>query len=69
MTEALRSLVARVMLAGVLSLNRQQRTALATVLLLLVLGWAVKAWRLANPPGGLREAGDIHAEPEIRTGR
>lgn len=31
-------------------LTRQQRQALYVVFLLLLLGWAVKAWRTAHPP-------------------
>jgi hypothetical protein len=33
-----------------LNLTRQQQTVLCVVLLLLVSGWAVKAWRQAHPP-------------------
>lgn len=31
-------------------LTRQQRRVLCAVVLILVCGWAVKAWRLAHPP-------------------
>lgn len=31
-------------------LTRQQRQAIYVVFLLLLLGWAVKAWRTAHPP-------------------
>lgn len=30
-------------------LTRRQRIALASVLALLLVGWAVRAWRLAHP--------------------
>jgi hypothetical protein len=32
-------------------LTRQQQLFLCAVALLLLLGWAVKAWRSAHPPG------------------
>jgi hypothetical protein len=32
------------------NLTRQQRRVLCVVMLLLLVGWAVKAWRLAHPP-------------------
>jgi hypothetical protein len=31
-------------------LTRQQQKVLATVLLLLLVGWSVRAWRQAHPP-------------------
>jgi len=31
-------------------LTRQQQLVLGVVLLLLLTGWAVKAWRAAHPP-------------------
>jgi len=34
---------------GVLKLTRQEQMVLSVVLGLLLVGWAVKAWRLANP--------------------
>jgi len=33
-----------------LNLTKQQQTFLCVVLLLLLTGWAVKAWRTAHPP-------------------
>jgi hypothetical protein len=33
----------------VLNLTRQQQTVLGVVILLLLVGWAVKAWRTAHP--------------------
>jgi hypothetical protein len=33
-----------------LNLTRQQQLFLCAVLLLLLTGWAVKAWRTAHPP-------------------
>ena len=38
------------MVGGVWHLTRQQRNAMLMVAFLLVVGWAVKAWRLAHPP-------------------
>jgi hypothetical protein len=32
------------------NLTRQQQLFLCGVLLLLLVGWAVKAWRTAHPP-------------------
>ena len=32
------------------NLTAQQRRVLCIVILLLLFGWAVKAWRLAHPP-------------------
>jgi ABC-type transport system involved in cytochrome c biogenesis permease subunit len=32
------------------NLTRQQRRVLGAVLLLLLVGWAVQAWRRAHPP-------------------
>jgi hypothetical protein len=32
------------------NLTRQQQLFLCSVLLLLLVGWAVKAWRTAHPP-------------------
>lgn len=55
---------------AVLHLSRQQQKVLATVLLLLVVGWAVKAWRLAENP--LRMAPtdqETDAERELRRNR
>ncbi len=37
-------------IAPVLNLTKQQQTVLCWVLLLLLLGWTVKAWRTAHPP-------------------
>ncbi len=34
---------------GVLNLTKQQQTVICAVILLLLLGWTVKAWRLAHP--------------------
>jgi len=34
---------------GVLKLTRQEQMVLSVVLGLLLVGWAVKAWRLAHP--------------------
>jgi len=34
-----------------LRLTRQQQLFLCTMLFLLLLGWLVKAWRTAHPPG------------------
>ena len=34
------------------NLTRQQQLFLCSIVLLLVLGWAVKAWRTAHPPAG-----------------
>lgn len=39
-----------------LSLTRQQQHALVAVLLLLLTGWAVKAWRTAHPPAPAPQA-------------
>jgi hypothetical protein len=33
------------------NLTKQQQIFLCVVLLLLLTGWAVKAWRTAHPPG------------------
>jgi hypothetical protein len=33
-----------------LNLTRQQQRVLCAVILLLLLGWTVKAWRAAHPP-------------------
>jgi len=38
-------------LPGVLKLTRQEQMVLSVVLGLLLVGWAVKAWRLAHPDG------------------
>jgi hypothetical protein len=35
---------------AMLNLTRQQQTFLCVVLLLLLTGWAVKAWRAVHPP-------------------
>src|SRR5437667_11885284 len=35
---------------NMLNLTRQQQTVLVLVILLFLLGWAVKAWRTAHPP-------------------
>jgi hypothetical protein len=32
------------------NLTRQQQQFVCIVLLLLLVGWSVKAWRLAHPP-------------------
>jgi hypothetical protein len=32
-----------------LNLTRQQQTVIGVVILLLLTGWAVKAWRTAHP--------------------
>jgi hypothetical protein len=32
------------------NLTRQQQLFLCSVLLLLLVGWTVRAWRLAHPP-------------------
>ena len=32
------------------NLTREQRRVICVVILLLLVGWAVKAWRLAHPP-------------------
>jgi len=32
------------------NLTRQQQLFLCSILLLLLVGWAVKAWRTAHPP-------------------
>jgi hypothetical protein len=32
------------------NLTRQQQLFLCSILLLLIVGWAVKAWRTAHPP-------------------
>ncbi|HAV62411.1 MAG TPA: hypothetical protein DCY13_08620 [Verrucomicrobiales bacterium] len=34
---------------AVLKLTRQERQVLTVILGLLLVGWAVRAWRLANP--------------------
>jgi len=34
----------------VLNLTKQQQTVMCAVLLVLLLGWTVKAWRTAHPP-------------------
>jgi hypothetical protein len=41
------------------NLTRQQQLFLCSVLLLLLVGWAVKAWRTAHPP----ERATISAPP------
>lgn len=33
-----------------LNLTRQQQKVIGCALLLLLLGWSVKAWRAAHPP-------------------
>jgi hypothetical protein len=33
-----------------INLTRQQQNALVLVILLLLTGWVVKAWRTAHPP-------------------
>lgn len=37
---------------GMLRLTRQERKVLTLALLLLLTGWAVKAYRSAHPPAG-----------------
>jgi hypothetical protein len=36
--------------AAVWNLTRQQRRVICVGLFLVLVGWAVKAWRLAHPP-------------------
>lgn len=51
----------------VVHLSRQQREVLAAILLLLVVGWAVKAWRLSHPPMvNAVAAQEANAERELR---
>jgi len=46
----------------VLKLTRQEQLVLSIVLGLLLVGWAVKAWRLAHPdPAPRVETGEQHA--------
>ena len=35
---------------GMWNLTREQRRVIGVVILLLLLGWGVKAWRQAHPP-------------------
>jgi len=35
---------------GMWNLTREQRRVICAVILLLLVGWGVKAWRLAHPP-------------------
>jgi hypothetical protein len=47
---------------AVLRLTRQEQLVLSIVLGLLLVGWAVKAWRLAHPDAPPRvETGEQHA--------
>ena len=46
-------------LDAMFNLTRQQQLFLCSVLLLLLVGWAVKAWRTAHPP----ERATISAAP------
>jgi hypothetical protein len=42
-----------------LNLTKQQQTVIAAVLLLLLIGWTVKAWRAAHPrPSALAAPAD-----------
>lgn len=38
-------------------LTRQQQLVLITIMLLLLVGWSVKTWRLAHPPLEVEAAG------------
>jgi hypothetical protein len=50
---------------AMLNLTRSQQQFLCVVLLLLLIGWAVKAWRAAHPPTGSASAGHSHLHPQL----
>ena len=44
-----------------LPLTKQERSVLGVVLLLLLVGWAVKAWRAAHPSAGAQTEREVRA--------
>jgi hypothetical protein len=54
-------------LAPVSRLTRQEQLVLCGVIALLLVGWAVKAWRTAHP-GPLREPAKATAVEDATTG-
>jgi len=50
-----------------LPLTKQEQLVLCLVLSLLMVGWAVKAWRTAHPPTPLNQQVNLklHASPEF----